>query len=171
MSLWLGFSLSSNFYLSFWTSSNSTKSAEYNQFHYLGIYSLLTLAYALCTLVRNATILSRSIHSSKKIHHSMLTSIIRAPINLFFDRVPIGRILNRFSKDLNVADTSLYFSLNGFLNTIFSLLGDIIICMYGGTFYIFPLVLVFFLCSYRIQRRYQALNRELVRLGKIKYCC
>lgn len=95
----------------------------------------------------------------------MLSSIMRAPINLFFDRVPIGRILNRFSKDLNVADTSLYFSLNSALNTISALLADIIICMYGGSFYVLPLVVVFFVYSYRIQQRYQALNREIVRLG------
>ncbi len=105
MSVWLGLSLGSNFYLSFWTSTNANESADHDQLHYLKIYALLTLTYAFCTMTRNAAVLTKSIESSKKIHKSMLNSIMRAPINLFFDRVPIGRILNRFSKDLNVTDT------------------------------------------------------------------
>jgi hypothetical protein len=34
----------------------------------------------------------------------MLAKVLRAPINLFYDVTPIGKILNRFSKDLQVMD-------------------------------------------------------------------
>lgn len=44
-------------------------------------------------------------------HIEMLRGILRAPL-LFFDITPTGRILARFSKDVDVMDTSLpmYFS-------------------------------------------------------------
>jgi len=39
------------------------------------------------------------------LHNKMLNKVLSAPINLFYDVTPIGKILNRFSKDLNVIDT------------------------------------------------------------------
>jgi ATP-binding cassette subfamily C (CFTR/MRP) protein 1 len=36
----------------------------------------------------------------------MLESIVRAPL-LFFDTTPIGRLLSRFSKDIDILDVQL----------------------------------------------------------------
>ena len=45
----------------------------------------------------------------------MLAKVLRAPINLFYDVTPIGKILNRFSKDLQVMDQQLCFIIGSFL--------------------------------------------------------
>jgi len=34
----------------------------------------------------------------------MVSRLLFAPLNEFFERIPIGRILNRFSKDINALD-------------------------------------------------------------------
>jgi len=39
-------------------------------------------------------------HATKRIHEDMVKYVLNAPINLYFDVTPIGRILNKFSKDL-----------------------------------------------------------------------
>jgi ABC-type multidrug transport system fused ATPase/permease subunit len=44
-------------------------------------------------------------HGNKKLHEDMIEKVLNAPINLYFDITPIGRILNRFSKDLTVIET------------------------------------------------------------------
>lgn len=41
--------------------------------------------------------------SNNKIHNEMLTRLIRAPIS-YFDTNPSGRLINRFSTDLSLAD-------------------------------------------------------------------
>jgi len=43
--------------------------------------------------------------AAKIIHQLMLNRVINAPINLYFDITPIGRIMNRFSKDLIIMDS------------------------------------------------------------------
>ena len=35
----------------------------------------------------------------------MINRTVLAPVNLYFDITPVGRILNKFSKDLNAIET------------------------------------------------------------------
>ena len=48
--------------------------------------------------------------ASKLIHEKLLYRIMRSPM-AFFDTNPIGRILNRFSSDVDVADGQLPFQV------------------------------------------------------------
>lgn len=45
----------------------------------------------------------------------MIMKVMNAPINLYFDVTPVGRILNRFTKDLSVPETQIQWSLGGLL--------------------------------------------------------
>ena len=168
---WIGFSLGVNFYISHWTNANKRNqdNDDGNQFVYLANYALLGIAFTLTCGVISIVIIARSLACSKKLHHLMLKSIMRAPINLFFDRVPIGRILNRFSKDLDTADKALPFSFYFFLGDFYLFWGGLAVCLYGSSFYLFPLAIFFMSISLRLQRRYQTLNRELVRLGNSNF--
>lgn len=49
----------------------------------------------------------------------MITKVLRAPINLYFDVTPTGTILNRFSKDLTVLDNNFAYSIGNFLVNLF----------------------------------------------------
>lgn len=44
--------------------------------------------------------------AAKVLHAGLLENVLRTPLQ-FFDVTPIGRILSRFSKDVDVLDTSL----------------------------------------------------------------
>ena len=45
---------------------------------------------------------------SAQIHGDVLRRILRAPIDRFFDKHPVGRIMNRLSADLSVVDLYLF---------------------------------------------------------------
>lgn len=50
------------------------------------------------------------IFASMALHRKMLKNILRVPMS-FFDTTPLGRILNRFSKDMYTVDETIPLSL------------------------------------------------------------
>ncbi len=58
-------------------------------------------------MLRTAVIQISNWKAAKKIHEGMLNKVLNAPINLYFDVTPVGRILNRLSKDLSVIELQM----------------------------------------------------------------
>ena len=52
----------------------------------------------------------------------MIERVLHAPVNLYFDVTPIGRILNKFSKDLNGLETQIGWYMSATLSNLFMLL-------------------------------------------------
>ncbi|XP_036105463.1 multidrug resistance-associated protein 4 isoform X12 [Molossus molossus] len=86
---------------------------------YLGIYSGLTAATVIFGIVRSLLVFHVLVNSSQSLHNKMFESILKAPV-LFFDRNPIGRILNRFSKDIGHMDDLLPLTFLDFIQDVFS---------------------------------------------------
>src|SRR5437016_891498 len=129
MVVWTALFTGSNFWLSYW----SMHSQFGNNYYYCSIYTLMAMAYGTLCYVRASMVFFQAIECSRQIHTNMFSRIIRAPVNLFFDRVPIGRLLNRFSKDLGAVDGQLVMAFNIFLLCGFVFLADIVICCISGT--------------------------------------
>ena len=153
----------SNFLLTVWSNANDSS----DNIYYIKIYAIFAGAYAFFSLIRSVLILWRSIKCSKLIHDNMMLSVIRAPINTFFDRIPTGRILNRISKDLVVLDDDIALSFGFVMVCFFSLFADIFICIFVGSYWAIPAVFVFFILTFWIQRVYMKINREAVRMESI----
>ena len=60
------------------------------------------------------------------LHKFSLANVMRSPI-AFFDVTPVGRVLNRFSKDVDVMDNVLPMTIRGWLSCLFSV-GNLSIC-------------------------------------------
>ena len=83
--------------------------------------------------MRVVLVVLRGIKVSRKLHNDMFNKIIRAPVNHFFDRVPLGRLINRFASDLDLVDSSLPFTLGGLLYYPVNLLSKFVMCYIAGT--------------------------------------
>lgn len=73
---------------------------------YIGIYCFITLMAVFFTVVRMLWQFYGSLRASRDLYEQLLLSVVRAPIR-FFDTTPVGRIINRFSKDFEVIDTQM----------------------------------------------------------------
>jgi ABC-type multidrug transport system fused ATPase/permease subunit len=52
-----------------------------------------------------------SLNVSRNLHNNLLDRLLRAPIDKFYDKTPVGRIMNRMSTDLSQIDYELLFKL------------------------------------------------------------
>ncbi|XP_055086828.1 ATP-binding cassette sub-family C member 4-like isoform X4 [Periophthalmus magnuspinnatus] len=73
---------------------------------YLGVYAGLTVTSVLFGFLRCLVFFNVLVSSAQTLHNNMFQAILRAPV-YFFDINPIGRILNRFSKDIGYLDSVL----------------------------------------------------------------
>jgi ABC-type multidrug transport system fused ATPase/permease subunit len=75
--------------------------------------SVLSLCWWLMALVVLLALVASSLFhirlssASQLLHAQMLSAVIASPISSFFDITPLGRILNRFSKDIGLLDQEL----------------------------------------------------------------
>ncbi|XP_075210358.1 multidrug resistance-associated protein 1-like [Lycorma delicatula] len=103
--------------------------------------------------------------ASKTLHNAMLHNVFRLPMT-FFNITPYGRILNRFSKDVDALDSILPVNLQGFIGIAFMVVGTLIII---GIFlppfvlFIIPFIAIYFV----VQRFYVTISRQLKRLESI----
>ncbi|KAF7259936.1 hypothetical protein EG68_02798 [Paragonimus skrjabini miyazakii] len=75
-------------------------------FYYMSGYAFLGLGLMFVLLVSEITRYISAIKASKAMHQTLLSRILRAPM-AFFERTPSGRLLNRFSNDIDNLDHSI----------------------------------------------------------------
>ena len=78
------------------------------QFVFISVVSVILSG--LTTILITYTLLNLS----NRLHNSMLLRVSRAPMS-FFTSNPLGRIINRFSKDTAMADSTLIDTFSYFL--------------------------------------------------------
>ena len=70
------------------------------------VYGSIAAASFLLTTVSSFLFYLTVLKASENLHNEMTKAVIKAPV-LFFDTNPVGRILNRFSKDIGNMDDQL----------------------------------------------------------------
>ncbi|CEG65978.1 hypothetical protein RMATCC62417_02643 [Rhizopus microsporus] len=73
---------------------------------FLGIYCLITMSNVIVLTLRFVILFWGVLGANRKLYADLLHRVFRAPLR-FFDTTPIGRILNRFSKDFETIDSSI----------------------------------------------------------------
>ncbi|XP_063922484.1 multidrug resistance-associated protein 1 isoform X3 [Zophobas morio] len=161
--LFQGFSIGSNVWLGVWADDNVTDSGTRD--FYLGIYGALGLGQGVTSLVMSLTYAIGFIHAAVKTHEILLSSSFRWPM-LMFDTTPQGRILNRFSNDINILDNVLPGTLQSAFVMMFTVLGTLVVISYTTPIFISVIVPIGIL-YYFIQRFYVATSRQLKRLESV----
>merc|ERR1719424_2648606 len=129
------------------------------------IYGLLGLGVVLTALTRAMIFAHQAGLASKGLFKSLLSGTFGASM-AFFDTTPIGRILNRFSRDTTAIDTQLPMNVPNFVTCIMSVIGVfIMIACLIPWFMVFlvPISIIY----YFTQLRYRPISRDLQRIESI----
>ncbi|KAI5710679.1 hypothetical protein M8J75_010653 [Diaphorina citri] len=164
-----GFAIGSNIWLSVWSEDKSTivngTQDVGKRDLYLGVYGALGLGQVLSVLTSSICVAEGSLLASSVLHEFLLTRVFSAVIQ-FFDTTPQGRIISRFSKDVDILDNAIPFCIKSWLLCLFGVLATIFVICYSTPVFIFVIVPVSVLYFF-IQRFYVATSRQLKRLESV----
>lgn len=142
--------------------SQSNKLSSLSALQIILVYGILGLITMVVTYLSNSFWSHRGIEAGKLFHDRMLKSVLSAPIR-FFDSTPVGRILQRFSRDMESVDIQLQWSFDHTIHALFHILMSFILIVT-----VLPLVIIFMVpiiwVYYRIQMDYRRVAREVKRL-------
>ncbi|XP_072451110.1 ATP-binding cassette sub-family C member 5-like isoform X3 [Chiloscyllium punctatum] len=170
----------SNWWLSYWIKqgSGNTPVAKGNttyisnsmrdhpkQSFYTCVYALSMVAVLLFKALRGYTFVKCTLRASSKLHDALFKKILRSPMH-FFDTTPLGRILNRFAKDMDEVDVRLTTQTEMLIQNIILILfclGVVSSVFPWFLISVLPLCIIFMIVN-RISR---VLVRELKRMDSI----
>ncbi|CAD8187873.1 unnamed protein product [Paramecium pentaurelia] len=165
MILWIISQLISNFWIAKWASDSN--SHDHNSYVYLSVYFLLGIAQSLFAYARAASVVNSSLKSSSRIHNEIIQSLLKAPQCEFFERIPIGRIMNRLTKDINSLDIDININISLFSTKLSQIISATLLAIITSTKLIIAPFILFFYLSLKIKNIYMQASRELQRLELI----
>ncbi|ORX56336.1 hypothetical protein DM01DRAFT_1018486 [Hesseltinella vesiculosa] len=133
--------------------------------YYIGVYVLICFGSILGGTLRNVVLFWGSLRGARILFFQLFQRVLHAPMR-FFDTTPIGRILNRFGKDITVIDLRMARSANFLLDCAVGLIQSTIII----TFITPQFAVVAFIVSglyFLIGSYYLSTSRSLKRLNSV----
>lgn len=107
----------------------------------------------------------RGLMAGKAFHERLLHSILNAKVR-FFDSTPVGRILQRFSRDIESVDRHLQWSFNSAVHSFIYFVVSlflIVVVLPVVILFLAPILIVY----YSMQMKYRRAAREMKRLDSI----
>ncbi|KAL7711108.1 ATP-binding cassette protein subfamily C member 1 [Lotmaria passim] len=156
------FIVSSRVWLSFWTSKRFSGMSDAA---YLYLYLTLVITGIVAHPIRRLCAYPVLRHGCRTIHDELLRSISSGTM-AFFDTTPLGRIVNRFSKDLDMIDDRQQESIIEVLELMCDLVSYLSVVLVTEPFVILPVIPCAYL-YYRLSLFFTAANRTIRRHGNV----
>lgn len=157
--------IGANVWLSDWTNEPVINGTQQNTQRRVGVYAALGMLQGLLVMTSSFTLAMAGIGAARKLHAGLLDNKMHTP-QAFYDTTPIGRIINRFSKDIYVIDEVIPHTILMFLATFFTSISTMIVIVSSTPLFavvIIPLAFIYFF----VQRFYVATSRQLKRLESV----
>jgi len=158
-----------NLWLAEWSEdvlTNDTLTNQDQSKFRVSVYGYFGIGQAVFALCVAFSVAQGCYVASRVMHNRLLDSIMHAPM-AFFDTTPLGRILNRFSKDLDVVDANMPIFIRQWLFSIGPVCTTLILISYTSP--LFLIILVFVMVLFIIlQRLYIPAARQLKRIETVR---
>ncbi|CAO3589839.1 unnamed protein product [Absidia cylindrospora] len=109
--------------------------------YYLGVYVIISLIYIVVSTSGYAMSYMGGIRASRKIYVTLLDRVLHAPLR-FFDTTPVGRILNRFSGDMESIDSGLPIQNMDFARSGVTMVAILVSAVIVAPWFLLPALLI-----------------------------
>ncbi|KPU73770.1 uncharacterized protein Dana_GF14209, isoform D [Drosophila ananassae] len=159
------FQIGSNLWLTKWANDQRVENDTSLRDMYLGVYGAFGFGQVVSKYLSGLSLAIGGLHCSMDVFTKLLSRGLKWPMELF-DTTPIGRILSRYSKDIDTVDGVLPLITVQLLNTCFGVLATIVVISLSTPIFLAVIVPIAIL-YYFAQRFYVATSRQLMRLESV----
>ncbi|KRJ97653.1 multidrug resistance-associated protein 1 isoform X14 [Drosophila yakuba] len=159
------FQIGSNLWLTKWANDEKVANDTGLRDMYLGVYGAFGFGQVATNFFSSLAISLGCLKCSQLLHQTLLYYNLRWPMELF-DTTPLGRIVNRFSKDIDTIDNVLPFNIRVVIGQAYMVLATIVVISLSTPIFLAVIVPIAFL-YYFAQRFYVATSRQLMRLESV----
>ncbi|XP_029639179.1 multidrug resistance-associated protein 9-like [Octopus sinensis] len=145
---------------------NATSDYTNRDWFYLVVYSSVAVVIPVLLILKGISLATLTMSASTTIHDNIFTNVVRSPMS-FFDSNPPGRIMNKFSKELDEADYTLPQLLDILLQVFMQFVILAIMSLQTNLMFIIGFVLAFII-MYLLRYISIAAVRQLKRLENLK---
>ncbi|WWC63484.1 uncharacterized protein I303_106087 [Kwoniella dejecticola CBS 10117] len=138
---------------------------NYGNGFYMGIYAGLGIMTAITMFFQGFSNALINYFASVKIHKNAITRVMFAPQS-FFDTTPLGRIMNRFSKDTDTIDNTLSDAMRMAIGTLSNIVGATILLAIVEPYFLIAMGVVSLLYVHNAAF-YRRSSREFKRIDSI----
>eukprot|EP01017_Pseudomicrothorax_dubius_P017596 TRINITY_DN19789_c0_g1_i2.p1 TRINITY_DN19789_c0_g1~~TRINITY_DN19789_c0_g1_i2.p1 ORF type:complete len:210 (-),score=14.33 TRINITY_DN19789_c0_g1_i2:32-661(-) len=151
----------------FWLAQWSDHPTLDTNSYYFTVYCIIGFLYPLILVIKVIICLLQHTKSAQNVHDKMINILLKAPISQFFERIPVGRIINRLSNDLGLYDIEFIMAVGATQSVIYNFITNLFVCLWGSRGTLIPLVIIYLLVIFYYARYYRRTFREIYRLESI----
>ncbi|TDL18519.1 multidrug resistance-associated ABC transporter [Rickenella mellea] len=140
-------------------------SADQQPMFYVWVYAAIGVAAALFNVTSTVTLYLGAYRASRRLFRQLLTSVVHATMR-WHDVTPTGRMLNRFSKDMETIDTSLAGSLGEVYRAFATLISAVLVVSFVFPWFMVPATVIGYV-YYRMAVGYLNTGRDLRRMESV----
>ncbi|KAG8816885.1 hypothetical protein FRC17_000158 [Serendipita sp. 399] len=137
-------------------------SADEHPLFYVSIFACIGVGIVFVNLVGQIVLAIGAYRASQRLFTDLLQTVMRCTMR-WFDTTPTGRILNRFSKDIETIDGSISYSLRSTLSWIAMFIAAVLTITIIFPGFIIPGIIIGY-CYYKLSQGYMDAGRDLRRL-------
>ena len=133
--------------------------------YFVAFWACFSLLQVVMQIVKVVCTQLAGLRAARAIHDNLLTRVLHAPSS-FFDTVPLGRVINRFTTDIDLIDRAMANQITALFQPLFNLISIVLVVTAA-----LPLILVLYipvLVYYAdASQTYRATMREVKRMNSI----
>ena len=156
-----GFTVVVSFWLVWW----EEKRWDHPNGWYMGVYAALGVGSAIALFFQGFTNAMLNYFASVELHRSAITRAMFAPQS-FYDTNPLGRIMNRFAKDIDTLDNTLSDAMRMAVSTLGNIIGAVILIAIIAPYFLIAMGVVTLLYI-QAAAFYRRSSREFKRIDAI----
>ncbi|CAG2120162.1 unnamed protein product, partial [Medioppia subpectinata] len=127
----------------------------------LWVYAAIGGAEVIALIIAQLWLRLRCVRAGQVLHNQMMARVVRAPMS-YFDTTPIGRLLNRFSNEMDIIDGQIVYVLTGAFRNFFVVILSLVMISLETPLVLLaigPIIIVYIMC----QRVFISSSRQIKR--------